>query len=67
MSDAAAQLIQTFCNLPANERYAVLVELAGISEMDNGPISDDELTTAGEQVFAMYDAEEDADGDTTKR
>lgn len=58
MSEAAINLIDTFTSLPAVERHAVLIELARISESDAGKVSDEELTLAGEQIFAMYDAEE---------
>ena len=58
MSDAATQLIHTFAALSAEERYIVLIELARISEGDAGPLSDEELTFAGGQLFSMYDAEE---------
>ncbi|MEM6365395.1 MAG: hypothetical protein AAF745_13295 [Planctomycetota bacterium] len=64
MSDAANSLIEAFSALPPTERYSVLVELARISEGDAGAITDDELTYAGEQVFAMYDAEEAERGKT---
>jgi hypothetical protein len=58
MSDAAAQVINAFSTLPPNERHAVLIELARISETDAGAITDDELTSAGAELFAMYDNEE---------
>lgn len=64
MSDAANNLIHQFSALPSDERYAVLIELARISEVDAGAIADDELTHAGEQLFAMYDAEEAENGTT---
>jgi len=64
MSDEAKQLINAFADLDAQDRYAVIVELAGISEVDAGPISDDELTIAGAEIFSMYDAEEASSGDT---
>lgn len=58
MSDAAVELIQTFSALSRSDQYAVLLELARISEANAGPLSDEELTAAGQSVFAMYDAEE---------
>ena len=67
MSNIATELIQAFSTLPPNERYAVLIELARISEADDGPLSDDELARAGEDVFAMYDAEEAQSVETHKR
>lgn len=62
MCDAAIGLIQTFCTLSRNEQHAVLIELARISDADAGPLSDNELTSAGEEIFAMYDAEEATNG-----
>ena len=62
MCDAAVELIQTFCTLPRKEQHAVLLELARISELVAGPLSDEELTSAGEAMFSMYDAEEAAHG-----
>lgn len=67
MSDDAKQLISAFAGLAAEERYAVIVELARISEADAGPIADDELTAAGAELFSMYDAEEAACGDSEAR
>ncbi len=58
MSEDAKQLVDAFTALAPQDRYAVMVELAGISEADAGPISDDELTIAGAELFSMYDAEE---------
>jgi len=67
MSDAAHNLIDAFSALPPAERHAVLVEITRISECDAGSVSDEELTFAGEQIFAMYDAEEKARGETNQR
>jgi hypothetical protein len=66
MCDAAVELIQTFSALSRSDQYAVLLELARISEANAGPLSDEELTAAGESVFAMYDAEEAGDGEAQK-
>jgi hypothetical protein len=66
MCDAAVELIQTFSALSRSDQYAVLLELARISETNAGPLSDEELTAAGESVFAMYDAEEAGDGEAQK-
>jgi hypothetical protein len=52
--------------LSRSDQYAVLLELARISEANAGPLSDEELTAAGESVFAMYDAEEAGDGEAQK-
>lgn len=67
MSETATELIRTFRSLSPHERYAVLIELARISEADDGPLSDDELAYAGEQIFAMYDAEEAERGESQER
>jgi hypothetical protein len=67
MTDDAKQLINAFIALAPLERYAVIVELAGVAEADAGPISDDELTIAGAEIFSMYDAEEASSGDTETR
>ena len=65
MSETAHNLIDAFTALSAQERHAVLVELARISEEDAGAITDEELTIAGEQMFAMYDAEEAGNAETS--
>ena len=64
MSDAAHSLIDAFTALPVTERHAVLVELARIAESDAGALTDAELSLAGEQVFALHDAEEAGNGET---
>lgn len=66
MSDVAVELIQTFSALSRSDQYIVLLELARISEVNAGQLSDEELTAAGESVFAMYDAEEAAHGESEK-
>jgi hypothetical protein len=66
MSDVAVELIHTFSALSSGEQHAVLLELARISEANAGPLSDEELTAAGESVFAMYDAEEAGYGEAKK-
>jgi hypothetical protein len=67
MTEAAHNLIAAFTSFPAPERHAVLLELARISESDAGDLSDEDLAFAGEQVFAMYDAEEAERGETNER
>ena len=57
MSEAATQLIRAFSALSSSERYAVLLELAKISESETD-LSDDDLTRAGDELFGMYDEEE---------
>jgi hypothetical protein len=66
MCDAAVGLIRTFSALSRSDQYAVLLELARISEANAGPLSDEELTAAGESVFAIYDAEEAGHGEAQK-
>ena len=66
MSDVAVELIQTFSALSRSDQYMVLLELARISEVNAGPLSDEELTASGESVFAMYDAEEAGHGEAEK-
>jgi hypothetical protein len=65
MSETAVELIHAFSTLPHHERYEVLIELARISERDHGPLTDEELSFAGEQVFARYDAEEAGHGEAS--
>ena len=66
MGEAATQLIKAFSSLPADEKHAVLIELAKLSELDS-PISDEELLLAGQSVFQMYDEEEGAIGNSEER
>ncbi|MCA9212825.1 MAG: hypothetical protein KDB27_07165 [Planctomycetales bacterium] len=61
MSEAANQLIQAFSALSPSERYAVMLELAKISESET-ELTDDELVRAGDELFGMYDEEEAARG-----
>jgi hypothetical protein len=67
MNETAIELIRTFSTLSPQDRHAVLIELARISEADDGLLSDDELAYAGEEIFAMYDAEEADHGETQER
>lgn len=67
MTEGAQNLINAFSALPVLERHAVLVELARISEADAGMITDEDLTRAGDELFAMYDAEEADRGETNQR
>ena len=59
MSNEAKQLIEAFAALDAPDRYAVIVELARISQSDADMVSDEELTRAGAELFTMYDTEEE--------
>lgn len=67
MSEAAVELINAYSRLPHHERHAVLIELARMSKDEVGPLTDDDLTFAGEQLFAMYDVEEKDRGETSAR
>ena len=67
MSEAATEVINAYSMLPPHERHAVLIELARMSGSDDDPLTDDELTFVGEQVFGMYDVEENERGDTSAR
>lgn len=67
MSDDAVQFLNAFAALPPHERYAVFVQLARISGADAGPVSEDELMFAGEEIFSMYDDEEAESGDAETR
>lgn len=67
MSDDAVRLLNAFAALPPKERYAVIVELARISETDAGPVTDEELALAGDELFSMYDTEEAESGGTETR
>ena len=63
MTEAATQLIRAFSSLTADERYSVLIELARLSESD-APMSDEDFSRAGNDIFAMYDDEESQIGDS---
>jgi hypothetical protein len=67
MNNDLTQIIDAFTALPPAQRYAVIVELVRISEADAGPLSDDELVAAGDDLFRMYDAEEAMDGQAESR
>ena len=67
MSDDATKLIHAFSALQPKERHAVIVELARIADNDAGPISDDELSLTGNELFSMYDQEETESGKTEAR
>ena len=65
MSDAATQLIRAFSALSPSERYAVMLELAKISESETD-FSDEDLARVGDELFGMYDDEEAERGNTTE-
>jgi hypothetical protein len=60
MTEIATRLIEMFRSLPAGERQAVLAELSRSADIESGPLTDEELVSAGVELFAMYDAEEAA-------
>lgn len=65
MSDAATQLIRAFSGLSPSERYAVMLELAKISESETD-LSDEDLARVGDELFGMYDEEEADLGNSTE-
>jgi hypothetical protein len=61
MSAATAQLLEEFDRLPADEQRefsSVIVRRAAM--LDYGDVTDEELTASAARMFAMLDAEEDA-------
>ncbi len=67
MSDNAVQVIEGFALLSHEERHSVLLELASMDQFEDGPLSDEALYDAGDEIFAMYDAEEAADAEMSSR
>jgi hypothetical protein len=66
MTETAAQLIRAFTSLSADERYSVLIELARLSQSD-APMTDEDFSRAGQEIFAMYDEEETQLGESKER
>lgn len=60
MTEAATRLIETFRSLPPADRSAVLAELGRCEDLATEPVGDNEMVSAGVELFAMYDEEEDA-------
>lgn len=61
MSPATAHLLEEFDRLPISEQRelsAVIVHRA--AQLDDGDITDEELTASASRIFAMLDEEEDA-------
>jgi hypothetical protein len=61
MRAATAQLLEEFDRLPADEQRefsSVIVRRAAM--LDYGDVTDEELTASAARMFAMFDAEEDA-------
>jgi hypothetical protein len=62
MSTATSQLLAEFDRLPLEEQRefsAVIVQRA--AQLDYGDVTDEELTASAARVFAMFDAEDDAE------
>jgi hypothetical protein len=60
MTAAAEQCIEDFQALPEPEKREVLAKLLRIaSHWDYGPISEEELLVSADEVFVMFDREED--------
>jgi hypothetical protein len=59
VSIAAKKLIAEFETLPVEEQQAVVKEfLRRLPSYDSGPLNDDEVAMAGDQIAAMLDKEE---------
>jgi hypothetical protein len=59
MTAAAEHIIEDFEALPEPEKRDVLAKLLRIAaDLDYGPITDEELASATDALFVMYDAEE---------
>jgi hypothetical protein len=61
MTAAAEHIVEDFEALPDPERRQVLAQILKIaSQMDYGPITDEELLASADEVFVMFDREEEA-------
>jgi len=59
MTAAAEHVVEDFEALPETEKRQALAKILQIaSQMDYGPITDEELESMTDAVFVMYDAEE---------
>jgi len=59
MSAVAEKMIAAFESLPAEEKQAVAKEiLRRLPPFDSGPLDDNEVALAGDQLAAMLDEEE---------
>jgi hypothetical protein len=59
MTAAAEHFIEDFQALPEPEKRDVLAKLLRIAaDLDYGPITDEELESATDALFVMYDNEE---------
>jgi hypothetical protein len=62
MTAAAEHIIEGFEALPDPERRQVLAKILQIaSQMDYGPITDEELLASADEIFVMLDREEEAE------
>jgi hypothetical protein len=60
MSVVAEKVIAAFESLPADDQQAVAREiLRRLPALDSGPLGDDEVALAGDQLAAGLDREED--------
>ncbi|MFN0105366.1 MAG: hypothetical protein ACKV2U_25175 [Bryobacteraceae bacterium] len=61
MSRQTVDLLETFEALPEDEkRVFTVVFLRRAASYDSGPLEDDEIARAADNIFAMLDAEESA-------
>jgi hypothetical protein len=61
MTAAAEHIIEGFEALPDPDRRQVLAKILQIaSQMDYGPITDEELLASADEIFVMLDREEEA-------
>lgn len=61
MTAAAEHIIEDFEALPEPEKREVLAKILQIaSQMDYGPITDEELLASADEIFVMFDGEEEA-------
>jgi hypothetical protein len=61
MTAAAEHIVEDFEALPDLERRQVLAKILQIaSQMDYGPITDEELLASADKIFVTFDREEEA-------
>jgi hypothetical protein len=61
MTAGAAHIIEDFEALPEPEKRKVLAKLLQIaSHLDYGPISEEELLVSADEVFVMFDRDEES-------
>jgi hypothetical protein len=62
MSAVAERVIAAFESLPPEEKQSVAREiLRRLPRFDSGPLDDNEVALAGDQIAAMLDREENGD------